>query len=708
MAKSKLVIQVNAYLAPFGNNVFSGDWLGLVLDDGNENTDTITVHETPSLNRTVKGLYINKKQNATDSAKNLASKFSADWKNTGGTNNIKVTYLSGNQIEFELQNENWTFDSVKGTGFTNGKITQVSLVNSIVATPKSFSIEIGTTGNCTNKTIEYTATIAGGISPYTIRGTADGNVQSTTTSKIINLKRGIATNVSVVDSVGNAIGSVAIEPPINLEPSHFNIAVSQDGASPSARVSANVVLPNSIFPLTYSLDDTNYGSSGNFPNLDYEQNYILYVKDKFGCTITKNFVTPEAVGGLENLDEQYERYFKISNAGTLIMTKKRQEGEKRNYSNTLSCAEIVNMPYRYCQEFDPTDIISQQFKSSYDWHRVTLFTGGQGIELSIVEQSKNLRIVEKVDCKLFRDDNGGLGIYFRNGNTYIEGTTTANGSSSYDAIDLPSWAAPGNKVYVDGIGTISIKRILTDTDRGLYLQMGASYGSLTDEDGKVQANYNRQPYNTYEFGFFMSIVQNTGKIVIEAGFNDMIEATYESELIKSVSDDDRKYLIQWSDIENKAGIVHQTGITHLARMYGSLRFLTNSESTTYRGDNETFNLEQNVYRTAELKLAVIGHGMENKIHLAAGMEDFFINGINYRKQKMESEPIEGTNYYIITATLETGGNELEVNRQELVLKEPLTSVTAKASIPDTVPSLLAIGNGGLMLNGSGGGIIVNT
>src|SRR5690606_32671564 len=256
-------------------------------------------------------------------------------------------------------------------------------------------------------------------------------------------------------------------------------------------------------------------------------------------------------------EEIYYRVFQISNAGTLLWKKLETFSTtiKKNFTNTLSCEEMSRIAYSYVQEFDEGDLIVSQFKSSYEFHKVTLITGAGQIELFPVMQSQNLRLVEKVDAKLFRDPDGALGVYFRNGDKYIEGTDTPNGESSpYDDMNLPSWAKYGNTIKVDGIGTIKIKRIKTDPTRGLYAQTDASYFSLMDDNGFVQANYDRQGYNTYEFGFFMNSVPKGGfaRVIIEAGFNGLVETTIISERIKRIVDTNDYYLMQWSDPENKA------------------------------------------------------------------------------------------------------------------------------------------------------------
>lgn len=711
MAKSKLILRINQTLNPFGNNVFTGDWIGITLLNGTGENPT-QIHEAPSINRTVKGLYIPKGNTVKGFTQNMISKWISDWGNTGGFQNVKFTYsesTDGNafrQMEVELQNELWTFGDIVGQAIDNGKVEVISKVNAPAPVPKTFNLEQNNIADCENKNLQYTATITGGTAPYTIEGTALGNISSQTGSQIIQLKRGQDTNITVKDSLGELIGKELLRAPISLDPSYFTIVVSQEELEAQALVSPNVVLPNEVLPITYSLDDSNYQSAGGFSNLQFEQVYAVYIRDKFGCVTSKTFVTPPSIESIEE-PEVYARYFKISNAGTLIFNKceNLDENTKRNIYNTPSGLELVGVPHSYTHQFVESDLIVQQFKSSYGFHKITMIADGSNFEILPVLQSENLRQLQKVDAKIFRNIDGALGIYFRRGNTYIENTETVNGTSVYSETNLPSWAKTGAKVKIDDIGTVTIKRIDRDNVVGLYILTNFPYSSLTYDDAKVQGSYNKQPYNTYEFGFFMSQIKK-GRIVIEAGFNDLVETTYISENIERIEDDQKRYLVSWSDPYNIAGIVHQTGIKHFARLYMDFHNNTISQSDTLRGDNETFNIDQKAYDVGIMKLAVIGFKMQQKIHAASGMENFAINGINYRKTKLDGERIGDSNLYVLDGEFEFGGNLLEINPDELVLKEPLTGLTNKTFIPDTIPNLLALDNEELISNGSGGFIII--
>lgn len=648
--------------------------------------------------------------NASDyiNSSNFVFAWNRDFKNIGGINNITASVRGDNEVMLTLTAENWIFLDPTGSSISSARIS-FEKENAAPVTPKTLDVVLGETVDCANKKISYDLTIGGGTAPYSIQGTADGTVSSAGTSKEINLFRGIPATIIVKDSLGVEIGRKSLSPPIAIETGFFNITTYQSSGAINVDTAPNVNLPSTILPLTYSIDDSTYGSSGSFTGLSFETSYTVYIKDKFGCKISKLFVTPEEITGADDLPTNYARYSKISNAGTLIFKEYKvfSSTVKKNHTNTLSCEEMTRIAYSYTQEFDTGDFIVQQFKSSYAENTVTLLTESGSFNIVPVLQSQNIGLLEKVDCKLFRTVDGGLGIYFRNGNTYEPNTTTVLGTSEYSATNLPTWAETGKLITIDGIGDVLIKRVTRDSNVGLYIQTGALRTTEAIEDGKVQVSYNKQNYNTYEFGFYMSSVVSYGRIIIEKGFNGLVEKTYVSERIKKITDSNDYLLFQWNDPENKADIVHQTGISHFARLKASLTLKTSSESDTYRGDNASFNIDQDAYNIGILRIAVFGFLMQEKLHLASGMENFVINNLNYRKTKLESEIQEASNIYILEGELELGGNNLEVNADELVLKDPLTGITNKPSIPAVIPSILAVSDSRLVLNGVGGFVLVS-
>lgn len=638
---------------------------------------------------------------------NFVYAWNIDHRNVGGFDNLKAipTTHNGNPaVSITLQNESWQFGTISGLAITSDQI-QPDITNEEVKTLFGFT-ETLDDADCDDA--DYSLNIVGGSPPFSITGI---NTPVTTSSRTptIQLTRGFARTVRITDDNGLEI-SKQIVPPVKLESSQFKITVVQDSGA-KATVEPNVVFKSDILPLEYSLNGTDYQGSGVFPGLDFETTYTAYIRDTFGCVVTKLFVTPnEVTGADETATLEYQRFFEYSNANALIMSK--LEGDATNFTNSMSFEELVGVPYETETIFFKDWTIVEQFKSGYSYHKITLLENGVARYIEPVLQVQNLNLLEKVDCKLFRDDFGALGVYFRNGNTYQPNTTTTNGNSDYDATNLPSWARAGNTVNIDTIGNVKIKRITTDADRGLYLQMNTPYTSTTDDDGKIQANYNEQPYNTYEYSFPMSYVESCARVFVEMGFvvdgTPMVELTYGSEIVKK-TDSKKGYLhLAWSDTHNKADIVYQTGVVQQLLM-PFVKWVGNTESTSelYDSDDETVSLDQEVGNVWQMVLKARGFKLQEKLQLGSSMENFFVNGLNYKKREMTSSSLGNSNLYKMEGAFKLGGNQLTIQPQEIVLNPPLTPSTEKPQAPLVIPSALAVDSEGLVYNGDGGFILVS-
>ncbi len=632
-----------------------------------------------------------------------------DHKDVGGFDNIKASFETINSnpgVKIEINNEYWTFNSVQANNVTSGELV-VNFTNADPPPDKSWQ-ETFTGADCDDA--NYDIAITGGTAPYTITGLPSGTLTGIGANISISIPRGIARTIRITDDAGELIDQKQIVPPRVLDTSHFTVTVIQESGA-KATIEPNVVLDTKILPVEYSVDGTNYQGSGIFTGLDFDQQYTAYIRDTFGCVKTKTFITPSDLTGGEGQALEYNRYFEKSNTGSLIFAK--LEGTPTNYTNSLSFEELVKLPYE-TEVLQYKDwLVVDQFKSGYSYHKITLIEDGQAKYIEPVLQAQNLNVQEKVDCFLFGTSDGGLGIYFRNGNSYEPNTATVIGSSDYDETELPSWAKSGNNITVEGLGLLAIKRVTTDPDRGLYVQLAASYTGTDDFAGTVQALYNIQPYNLYEYAFPMSDVSNCARVIIEMGFvingSPQIEIAYGSEGIRKINDKGGYLEHTWRDDENKGGIVYQTGILNrLLHPYIKWVGNTESESDTYRGDDETVTLKETTIDIQTLSMRVIGFKMQQKFQRATGMEYYSINGINYRKREMTSTPLKSSNIYRVDVVFEHGGNDLQIQSQEIVLNPPETPLTAKPSIPATIPNYLAVSDGVLMSNGDGGFIIVET
>ncbi len=642
---------------------------------------------------------------SSQAAFSFASTWNKDYKDIGGINNLKASFqeVNGNPgVKITIENENWTFNSVNVNNVTSGEIT-FNYTNATAPSVKKFDHSINT-GTC--NFINYNITITGGTSPYTISGIPTGDKQ-VGNSGTFDLRRGTPANVRVTDSSGALVQLKTIVPPKKLDAANFTAKVTPENGWNTVRVTPNVILGSDFDPITYSLSGGTYQSTGTFTNLGFEANYTVSIKDGFGCVVTKTFVTLADTGASETQKPFIPA--KISNGGTLIFAERQILGPetRRNPLNTNSCAEYENLSYSYVHEFLATDNIVQQFKSPYNFHKITLISNGMAFNIGALLQSENLNQLEKVDAKIFSTPTGTLGMYFDGGAVYAPNSVGVIGSSTYGTQtfgqpNFPSWANVGQVVEVESLGNQTIKRISTDSTRGLYIDFGSYYAGL-EVDSKAQANYDKQDYNTYEFELPVSAVIKSGRVIIEMGFNNLVSQTFVSERIEVIEDNYKRAYIQWSDPLNKAGIVHQTGIRHFARLHIKLQHKPVDSSELYNGDSDVYNINQEVYTVAEFETAVFGFKMNQKLSIAMGMEDFYINGINYRKESMDSEAQGNSNIWLKKGVLRMGGNELVLGDEEIVLNPPSTPITTQ---PLPVPNTLAYNSGRLVLNGSGGFVIV--
>lgn len=668
----------------------------IVVNDG---TNNINITMVAVNTRTVKGQFVRNDSSISGNTSNMAYYFGLDHKDLGGVNNFSAVG-GADVMVVTVANPNWQF--------VNATISfgTALIENDPVPEPKDFTFEMADV-DCT--TADYDLDISGGTSPFTISGSNTSPLNTSSRTPTITLNRGLAKTITIWDVNNEIIGSKNIVPPKVLNAADFTISLSQESGA-KATVTPNVVLDASILPVTYSLDGVTYSGSTSFPGLSFNTQYTLYIKDVHGCVRTKIFITPEEITGGEEVTTNYERYFEISNAGSAIFTK--LEGSPTNFSNSMSFEEKVKLPYETTVfQYVGHDFVGQ-FKSSYGYHKITLMENGSATYIEPVLQVQNLGLQQKVDCKLFRDVNGKLGVYFRNGANYVPNTTTVDGTSDYDAVNLPSWARNGTIAVIDGIGAVTINRVTTDTNRGLYLQMNTSYSSLTDDDGKIQANYNEQPYNTYEYLFPISSIENCARIIIEAGYliddEPQIEVTYGSERIQKITDKKGFLDLSWRDPENKSGMVHQTGIVN-RMLLPYIKWVGNSESSSelFDADSETVSIKQEVKDVQLLIATVVGRKMQQKLHIAAGMEEFMIDGINYKKREMTSSPLKSSNWYRVEATFDFGTNQLEVNPDEIVLNPPSTPVTSSGPIAKVLPSPLAISSDAFVKNSDGGLVLIS-
>lgn len=587
-----------------------------------------------------------------------------------------------------FKNPSYNGNALNGVSF--------SITNTPQEIPKSFDYIAKETGSCgVISLVGYTAQAAtGGNGSYKLilNGNEifsgwDGNADQD-----FDLERGKSYSGYLYDSANTLISSVTIRPPRLLSLGDFS--VDQEIKSNATDIVVRTITEvNGTSPLEYSLEDeagisTPWGLSNTFPGL-LPGLYTIHIRDKFGCSISKQIEVYEFTdpGGENDLI----RHFSISNFNSLTFREKIGFDfvNRPNFENTLSYEEKVGRPYQTVFKFPATSVVKTQFKSSYPIHVCTLLkSDGTKQSLALEMIQKNIGAVEKIDCKIFPlvytfqmvgggtvTSSNGTAVYFEGGTNYEPNSETAdpeNPTSPYNG-GLPPWATVGNSITFDGIGTHEIVETdLYDEERGvMYFRIENVVDSEVSE--KVQVTYNRHPYNLFRMDFSMQNVQDHAKIVIEAGWAfDQIERRFDSEVFKLLEDPKDHLKITWRSDINFDDMVFSDGIDCEMWIKGRIRPFPIGESTVKRGDDRTRSLKQRHRVGQRLEIPIMSANQWDKLCLASGIADDGEFRIENMLLILTSPPefdeeLGDTNLSSITAEYEYGGESLAKKANEIVL-----------------------------------------
>ena len=608
-------------------------------------------------------------------AQNFASAFNRDYSSVGTTggglqqsnlnavavdNVVTITALSGTFSTTGGAN-NYSGNVLVVTGFTVDNSTQIP--------PLALSVIRSTTGDCDN--IQYSASVTGGQSNYTLyNGTTELQSSWDGTSFNFNLSRSsVSAQIRVVDSLSTETSSTVVIPR-KLAIGEFNAVITQFESSSDIMIeNTNPVAGTD--PIEYSLDaqgsttggayQTSNAFAGILPGL-----YELFVRDVYGCEVTK---TIEVNSLQDSGSSQVIRYFDIMQANALIFSEcpTFDHNTKKNFDNTLSWNELSGIKYEAVQYFHEGDNVGTQFKSSYDFHQITLHRcGAANLDIFPVLVQQNLGAKEKVDCKLFSID-GQTGVYFDGGNEYEPDTTTVIDASEYVQF-LPKWAEEGQIVSIDGLGSFTIDS--TGYDQTLERGYFVINVSTSNTDGLVQVTRNIQDYNVYEFYINISDISSSARVVVEKGFSTTgIDGNaWVSELIVNQEDSDDFLLIEASSTKNRADLVFQSRISFLNRMEGVFRPFFEGDVENFDGDSRLYPLTENLYQRYRLELDRLTAKQVYKLCIWCLLDGFKVNNVPLRATNFpEIESLGDSNWYSMSIDLGYTGDIMAIQQDEIVL-----------------------------------------
>jgi hypothetical protein len=612
-------------------------------------------------------------------AYSLGFSFVSRYKSVGGTKNISWA-VNNNVITFTAKVG--TFSSASYTGDWFGITSAID--NSVQIDTLALLATYDTGGDC--DTINFRAAASGGTAPYTLR-VGSQLIQSTWDGQnnVFPLNRGQIVSVNVTDSAG-AVKSQTISVPRKLAEGDFKVRSVNYEFSSDLLVERVVTIANTS-PLEYSIDNISetsgqsYGSSNAFTGIN-EGQYKIFIKDKYGCEISK---TINVTGFQDATEAENPMYFDIPEGQSFIISEfpEFSHENKKNYFNTGSYNQDASVNYRVFHNLDKNDSLKgQQIKSSFDFHAITLHDCADGSkkDVPIIQIQENLGATERMDCILF-EVGDKTGVYFQGGNTYVPDTNTILGTNTYNGT-TPRWAEVGQLVFLDGLGGFRIETASFDSDKGGYFVIDVQ--TPTQTNSIIQVTYNRHDYNLFEFFVDVNDITETSFLVIEKGFYNngspvLVGNPWVSEFIRKMDDTSKLLKIDWSDPLNKGDIVFQSGISFMARLFGEMTPVWFDEAETETGDEKETSIVQKTYMGFEVLVEAINQKQITQLNIASTLDGFKVNGlVLVRKKAPEVKPMDKSNLWTWSCQFGYGDNKAAIQPDEIVFS-PSTGVEGGGS-----------------------------
>jgi hypothetical protein len=351
----------------------------------------------------------------------------------------------------------------------------------------SISFLEASTNKCQNVKVNVSTSILAAkvLSPVVINPNSDNPFS-------FDWLRGDSISVLVEDSNGKQANQTIVLPSL-LNASNFTINVNN---SPNG---ATVIVENvnsTGLNLQYSLDGVIWQTSNTFSGLAVDD-FILYVRDQFGCSFEKGFTVNEF--GIQT------PYFYISKSNAIRFANRITWGDSGNYKtdeNTLSCEVDVDVPYKEVQQYQSADIISTQFKSNYGSNVAKVIKEDLSeVLIPVDKKTNNIGIKDKRDARKYNVGSGKTGIYFMSGNNYDYDTNTVSGTYSLNGL-LPEWAVEGNYIIIASAWFLIEDVVFDETKNADVIIISQNYTG-PEVNIVVGSIFNRFNYEVYEFSIDM-------------------------------------------------------------------------------------------------------------------------------------------------------------------------------------------------------------
>ncbi len=559
------------------------------------------------------------------------------------TTNLYFVYYLNNTVTIEAKQSNVVFDVLTNTG--NGAYT-TEIFNAIETPPltiDSVTFSQATTDQCNkvklNVTTNRLATIVNGavntLNPFTY-----------------DFLRGVETTINIADGDGNTASKI-VSLPNKLSAANTSINVIN---SPSGATVNITVLQTTGLTLEYSLDNVTFQSSNIYSGLA-PGNFTVYIKDQFGCSISKQFTITsfEEVGTGIGIDIPYADLPSKSNS---IRFKKLVTwgicGNYKNDENTLSYEVDVPLVDIEFQKFQSCDTnIPTQIKSNFQNIEVKVVKCDLSEDIiPVVKKTAFIGLKDKRDAIKYNLGNGLTGIYFNSGNKYnydtneIEDVYALNGA-------LPEWVSDGNYVVIDNVWYL-IEDILFDETKLAEVIVISNVYTGVEINVIAGSIYNLFNYEDYEFYIDMSVYLDK-KIQVKITETDpkFETVTFISEILDIKTEQVNTIEIVYFNGDN-TDINYSTGIQHKIRVpYISKKGKSEDESEVHDTDTNSILLSASLREGDEFIFEPQSKEMWRKTMIALSHENVIMAGVpRVKNGNFNTEgPLGDTDTYVLTANM---------------------------------------------------------
>lgn len=410
---------------------------------------------------------------------------------------------------------------------------------------------------------------------------------------------------------------------------HITNEQSKFGDNGSLLVNAQ----SSSGPIEYSIDNgDNYQESNNFLNLEPGA-YHVRVKDAFNCEDDQIVTVLPYKAPYVDIAEINSHRFVLQSGPVVDKT-------FQNFHNTLF-AEMKFPgvpPCTYHQLFAQGDVTTTQFKSNYANHTLNVIRESDDQPMLVIPVQKVKSLTRQPDSRTIYLTDAGANktqIFFENG--------------------LPDWAKVGQDITISGSGhaelnsTFEIAQILP----GVLLAAGSVvviinviFPAAGIVSGTATVEYDIEPYDVFEFVLNMNTLAY-GKYYLALQGTDpqFLPFTAESEPFHYAESHSDSVHIKHFNTDNTAKVLYDTGITHIMRFEGDVRWPTvaGREVNHEDGKNRMIKLMEVVNMFVEMNMPEVPPYLAIRLGLICGQDHVVINGIDYGKQdeQLKIEHFEG-------------------------------------------------------------------